>query len=69
VARFDSSKTGALDFSEYMNLLIEKMVGSPSPSCRKLTLSCRVKMIVQRIYSWLSANSTGSKRVRLHLMT
>ena len=26
VSKFDSSKTGALDFSEYMDLLIDKMV-------------------------------------------
>eukprot|EP00656_Telonema_subtile_P035299 TRINITY_DN3927_c0_g1_i2.p2 TRINITY_DN3927_c0_g1~~TRINITY_DN3927_c0_g1_i2.p2 ORF type:complete len:158 (+),score=53.85 TRINITY_DN3927_c0_g1_i2:256-729(+) len=31
VARFDSSKTGALDFSEYMDLLIEKMSENDSP--------------------------------------
>merc|ERR1711907_61781 len=31
VARFDNSKTGALDFSEYMNLLIDKMSENDSP--------------------------------------
>eukprot|EP00658_Telonema_sp_P-2_P023134 TRINITY_DN19263_c0_g1_i3.p1 TRINITY_DN19263_c0_g1~~TRINITY_DN19263_c0_g1_i3.p1 ORF type:complete len:158 (-),score=60.63 TRINITY_DN19263_c0_g1_i3:146-619(-) len=31
VARFDNSKTGALDFSEYMDLLIEKMSEDDCP--------------------------------------
>ena len=31
VAKFDSSKTGALDFSEYMDLLIDKMSENDTP--------------------------------------